>query len=215
MKCTQCFTNEATRGLLCESCVNSNRGSHAEFQQRINAASHSAYNGRQSFISESLVKFGIGGFLVLIGGLYVFGFFPKGNISSSELARATGSIDRCQFKERCMLVYMTPWCPACKATLPFVQALHRYSMSRNDLGVQLYVGGDSSENINSMIARSGLPAVADLSRKAGMQIPGRSVPRWAVIDKEGDIVSNGAGLPAINSESSSYFTQFVQNKIFD
>lgn len=108
---------------------------------------------------------------------------------------------------------MTPWCPACKATIPGVQALYRYAESHADLGVQLYVGDDTPEKINAMITNAGVSGVADLSGQASVAIPGRTVPRWAVINAEGEIISRGKRLPAMSTETHPYFQRFVKKAI--
>ncbi|MCB0340458.1 MAG: hypothetical protein KDD53_12680, partial [Bdellovibrionales bacterium] len=71
---------------------------------------------------------------------------------------------------------------------------------------------DTPEKISSMIRQLNLNAAADPKRIAGSKIPGSGVPRWAVIDENGDIVSSGAGLPSMGDDSSDRFLTYLRSK---
>ena len=123
MRCTQCGNQDATRGLLCDSCVEANR---SKFTQRLaepDTSKKPRLGSASNHNQELYVKLGIGAFAALLILAYTLGLFPKGNIATAELSQALGIQDRCNGEKRCVLFYITPWCPACKASIPFIQGI--------------------------------------------------------------------------------------------
>lgn len=128
---------------------------------------------------------------VLLGLGYLGLQWQQGNLhflkNPSKLAG-----DTCAGKKRCVVAYLAPWCPSCRAELPHTQEM--LSRSRTgDTGMKIVVGmerkpGDNAE-MGRRIASAGitLDDTTELARKWDI----RAVPAYVVLDPEGAKILDG------------------------
>ena len=99
----------------------------------------------------------------------------------------------CEGRERCVSVYMAPWCPYCKTAVPTVQSLLKKTRHGGKTGVRVIVGmghnpGDS-EKMAKGIASGGV--ILDDSTELAQKLNVRGVPAFQVLDKEGTVLIDG------------------------
>ena len=101
--------------------------------------------------------------------------------------------DTCEGRERCVSVYMAPWCPHCKTAVPKVQNMIKKAQSGGKTGVRVVIGmgqqpGDN-EKMAEAIAAKGVVIDKDteIARKLNIQ----GVPSFKVLDKEGMVLIDG------------------------
>jgi thiol-disulfide isomerase/thioredoxin len=125
--------------------------------------------------------------LVALGAvIWRFGSF--GGVSPDGLGGNT-----CEGRERCVSIYMAPWCPHCKTALPTVQNLLKLSQQGGKNGVRVVVGmgrnpGDS-EAMAKNIASHGV--LIDDTTEIAEKLNVRGVPAFQVLDKEGKLLLDG------------------------
>ena len=136
-------------------------------------------------------------FLLAIG-VGVFYFKQKADAEdrrrSAEYQRVTASAggDNCTGKSTCVVVYVTPWCPACKQIKPhLVQALER-SKTVQDSGFKVVVGQGKTPQSNEEEAMSyGAGAVTDNDGSQHRALAVESYPSFFVLDGNQKITMQG------------------------
>ena len=106
------------------------------------------------------------------------------------------AIDPCSGKQRCVLVYVAPWCPACKVAIGFIKQLREYLSRANKVGLQVVVGLDKEESLRNMAESIGGVVYIDregrMKRAAGIG----GIPSWVVWNWERKVVARTAGAPS-------------------
>lgn len=154
-------------------------------------------------------------FVAIIVGAALFSLVQTGakEVSQSTLHELNAEPgNSCRGKSRCIAVYMTPWCPTCKATVPIVQALMR-TPPDSSTGVIAVVGGDTRARIDSIRSMIGESALADYENKFAEALKVRAVPHWFVWDSNGKILRSLAVGPPNDvgsmEEQAKIFTNSV------
>ena len=80
-----------------------------------------------------------------------------------------------------------------------------------NFGVQVAIGLDSEEGLKNMASLVGLPVHFDKDRSLFTSLGGGGVPRWAVIDEGGTVLSKGSGLPR-RGELNEEFREYAKGK---
>jgi thiol-disulfide isomerase/thioredoxin len=95
----------------------------------------------------------------------------------------------CAGKQHCLVVYLAPWCGACKSILPELQTLtHRQSESPHT-GVQVIVGeGRQSEDNERMASYFGPAALVDADRSLHASLGVRYYPTMIVLGASDQIL---------------------------
>ena len=101
--------------------------------------------------------------------------------------------DTCEGRDRCVSVYMAPWCPHCKTAVPQVQKMIQKAQRGGKTGVRVIIGmghqpGDN-QKMASAIASSGV--VIDDSTEIARKLNVQGVPSFKVLDKEGMVLIDG------------------------
>ncbi|MCZ8319595.1 MAG: TlpA family protein disulfide reductase [Lysobacteraceae bacterium] len=114
---------------------------------------------------------------------------PVQNGAQRESPRMAGGV--CS-AERCLTVYLAPWCPACRRAEPMVAEL-RQVLAREGRPVMVVIGMDEPAALEAHAREFGYPVLLDvdglLKRDAGI----RGVPYFIVTDRRGQVVSRQAG----------------------
>jgi thiol-disulfide isomerase/thioredoxin len=137
----------------------------------------------------SLVLFALG----LLGWWFVPVQLPVLGLTPAR-ANAAGA-DACVGKRRCVVVFVAPWCPACKLSVGVIRAMMEHYSGPGEVGVKPVVGsGRSSVSMEEMADQLGpgtfLDPAGSIMRAAGE----KSVPHWFVVDERGFLIKKVAGL---------------------
>lgn len=127
-------------------------------------------------------------FIAVAIGVYVWKF---GGLDQRNPAGLSG--DTCEGRERCVSVYMAPWCPHCKSAVGDVQKMIAKSQRGGKTGVRVVIGmgqepGDN-ERMAKQIAAQGV--VIDDSTEIAKKLNVQGVPNFKILDKEGTVLIDG------------------------
>ncbi len=111
----------------------------------------------------------------------------------AEYDRAVASrVDPCSGKKTCVVVYMAPWCPACKQVLPAVIQLMSKTKAAKTLGAKVYVGRGETPAADEKMAREiGAGAFTDSDLQMHKKLKVGYYPAFYVMDSEGSITLDG------------------------
>jgi thiol-disulfide isomerase/thioredoxin len=99
----------------------------------------------------------------------------------------------CGGKRYCGLIYVAPWCPACKKMSPLYREFLANADRSPDYGIQLVVGaGRTPQQNDEAVASYGKGAVADQSRRVGNYLGIHSFPSYFVLDSNRTVISSGS-----------------------
>ena len=111
------------------------------------------------------------------------------------LLRADGP-DPCAHAERCVAVYLAPWCPQCRKSGALVQALRdRAAATGGRLGVKVIVGRDEPAALEQYARKLGGTVFFDDDGSFYRQLGASGVPTWVSLDAQGNILERMAGRP--------------------
>jgi len=99
----------------------------------------------------------------------------------------------CFGKERCVLVYIAPWCGACKATIPAIIRLRDQWAESPLYGLSIIVGADTPERIEETASEVGTSTFVDKDASLHKSLKVNGVPYWLVLDKERKVIKSFAG----------------------
>lgn len=125
---------------------------------------------------------------------------PGGALPKLTLPDAAGKetfVPECP-KPKCLTVYVTPWCPACRSATAFVQRLQK-DLPERGVPVRVVVGHDQEAKVRDYAAQFGPGALLDPEK---LWKPG-GVPHFFVSDEMGGVLREDAG--ADPSEDSARF----------
>ncbi len=130
--------------------------------------------------------------------------FPSGQASEEP----------CPGKERCIVVYLAPWCPICEASQPFVQALGKYLETNPHLGLSVTIGNDSVEAISASAKKVGGNIRLDPNDEFSHAASISSFPTWLVLDRDQNVLSRfSGGAPRGVTFSNSQISEFLSSKL--
>jgi thiol-disulfide isomerase/thioredoxin len=127
---------------------------------------------------------------LLLGGA-VFGVAKwkeeQANQRAFERRIASGE-DSCAGRKFCAVVYMAPWCPACKQIVPRLQRMSKKAV-KGDYGLKVVVGrGRSPEDNEQMAAQFGNFGAVDKDEKVFSDLKVSRYPSFFVLDGEGTVI---------------------------
>ena len=183
-KCYQCHEREATHGLLCADCVDFNREKKTatrDYNSIMNSTRETSVNYLTSDLRILVVFGAIISLLVFVA--YLTGVFSPRKFPSLFKAKSGAPVtDYCLLKQRCLVVYLAPWCPACKASIGLIRATQRFAENNPNLGVQLIVGMDSDYKLQNFASELGSSTFVDSSSRIQNSVSVGVVPSWFVLD---------------------------------
>jgi thiol-disulfide isomerase/thioredoxin len=94
--------------------------------------------------------------------------------------------------ERCLTVYLAPWCPSCRRAEPMVAQL-REVLTREGRPVTVVMGMDEPAALEAHARDLGYPVLLDVDGRVERDAGIRGVPYFIVTDRQGRIVSRQAG----------------------
>lgn len=95
-------------------------------------------------------------------------------------------------QEKCLVVYVAPWCPSCKSLTPMINDLVS-DLQRDGIKATVVIGKDSMKNVLDYSKRYKVPILADASGGFFSEMGAKGVPYFAVSNKHGKRVSEMSG----------------------
>ena len=102
----------------------------------------------------------------------------------------------CQDVDRCLVAYLAPWCPSCRATLPLLGNVHRAIGQSPQVELIIVISSlrrnwtDYQQMVDALPGNASIlldPKDQAWTSQIKENIPG--VPGWIVYDQEGEIMS--------------------------
>lgn len=120
---------------------------------------------------------------------------PKASLNQYKSARLVGkNVDvggACK-QEKCLLVYVAPWCPSCKSLTPMINQLVA-SVSSDGIEATVVIGNDDMNQVLDYSKRYNKAVLADASGAFFDLIGAKGVPYFAVIDSNAKRISEMSG----------------------
>ncbi|MFN0063144.1 MAG: TlpA family protein disulfide reductase [Myxococcaceae bacterium] len=116
-------------------------------------------------------------------------------------ASSQGEADPCNETPRCLVVYLSPWCPTCQKAGPLLKELRSRFHQSPKLGVKAVVGLDQASRLETYASNLGSPTFVDgddaFYKSAGLS----GVPGFLVLDPKGRVLERFSGLyPDVDSQ---------------
>ena len=96
--------------------------------------------------------------------------------------------DLCTNKKFCAMVYVAPWCPACKQMAERHRTALTKARDKKDYGFKVIVGQGRKEENEAEAAALGLGAVVDADNKWQATLHVDRFPSYYVLDQEGTVI---------------------------
>lgn len=108
-----------------------------------------------------------------------------------------GASHPCQGARRCLVVYIAPWCSACKRSMPLMNRLEERLADHPDAGMVAVMGtlGRSWEGRDRMANRIDMPLYLDTDGAFWDNSDGdlTGTPAWIAYDGAGDVIGTMNG----------------------
>lgn len=138
--------------------------------------------------------------------------FTTTTLPGSELrAYMSRSVDvsdhPCMMRSRCLVVYIAPWCAACKHTKKFVPYVREAIIDNADVGFMVVVGKgwgdfngghDMARDVGGQVYLDG---EANYWRTLRNDV--NAIPAWVVFDGAGEVIETETGSPGRHSQDSA------------
>ena len=141
--------------------------------------------------------------LYLLGIIGLLGFFFFGQPSKMPTANLQvhnedtynemdGSVGGHCSEEKCLTVYVAPWCPACKSLRPTIIDMAK-TLKDEGVDVKIIVGQDTQKATEKYATSYPFPVLLDPNGEFFKKANQRGVPFFMVSDRKGKVVSKMAG----------------------
>ena len=95
-------------------------------------------------------------------------------------------------RARCLIVYVAPWCPYCRAAQPMLRQL-REALEKDGIPMQVVVGMDKPPALEAYARALELPALLDIGGVLKQHVKIKGVPYFIVTDERGRIRQTASG----------------------
>ena len=141
--------------------------------------------------------------LIILMAIAVIGYFTLGrpdtlesevlNLQNQDAYSETSATvgGRC-YEEKCLTIYVAPWCPACRSLKPTIVSLTE-ELQAEGFDVKVVVGNDSQEATVKYAKSYPFPVYLDADSSFYKKANQRGVPFFLVTDKKGNITKKLAG----------------------
>lgn len=134
--------------------------------------------------------------LLLVGGWWWWRpvEFPlDALVPTAEASESSELSEPCAGSDRCIVAYVTPWCPACRQSGDVIHAIQERYEDRDDVRVVVVVGQDAKSKLEKMAESYGEDGWLDPDGKVWDALSPRVVPTWYVLDGHGKVIEKVAG----------------------
>lgn len=110
-------------------------------------------------------------------------------ISPTVVSKQIVSGDACSEKAMCAIVYMAPWCPACKQLQPAIISAMQALQHHPQNGIQVIMGGEKNPGDNARAASDfGPDVIIDQNGTLQTELNVTYYPTILVVNQKRDIV---------------------------
>jgi len=118
-----------------------------------------------------------------------------------------GFEDPCKNKDRCVIVFIAPWCGYCRASEPFISALRSDAAASSTFGLKIVIGSDNASALQTKARELGDNTFLDTNGLIMSAAGVRGYPSWISTDTEGTILARLGGAQTDTSDPAR--TQFL------
>ena len=97
----------------------------------------------------------------------------------------------CTF-EKCLTIYLAPWCPSCRSAHSMILELVE-DLEKSNITTNLVLGMDSPEKLSEYAQTFPFPVLLDTDRTYFEQLDGKGVPLFIVSNSNGKIIEKISG----------------------
>jgi hypothetical protein len=139
----------------------------------------------------------VAGLLVGIARICGWGPFARDHAEGlasarvSALTSAAEAGDPCAGARRCVIVYLTPWCPACKQAKPLIKQLR--SRLESGTRMKVVIGQGERSRAREMAVEIGGAVFFDPEGDYYRAMKGTGVPYWITVDARQRVLARMAG----------------------
>ena len=137
--------------------------------------------------------------LIICAIVFLVAFFlMRKPVEAPNIALAMNEAEdttSCEGADRCVTVYVAPWCSVCKRAMPTIEKIREFISDQDGVGFQIIVGKDEAAAIDSMAKLYSAGVYLDYQDEFAGAMRISSVPTWIVWDRERIIVSRISGVP--------------------
>jgi thiol-disulfide isomerase/thioredoxin len=101
--------------------------------------------------------------------------------------------DPCSGKQRCLVVYLAPWCPACKSVTPQLLQVRDHWKGSATRGIKFIVGADSDEKNRELALSIGDGAYVDQGDAYRRAMKVSHFPTLWVVDENSKVITADRG----------------------
>ena len=120
---------------------------------------------------------------------------PRVAVGEVMLATVDGKMEdaaKCSV-EKCLTVYVSPWCRVCQASTAYINELRSYLAARG-IDTRIIVGRGKPGNVRAYAPAFGPKTLLDAAGKFPIQ---GGVPNFIVTNRSGEVLKSIPGVPAI------------------
>ncbi len=117
--------------------------------------------------------------------------FPDVQLVAAE--SSDSNTDPCVGCDRCIVVYLAPWCSACRRSLDVVRQLNEMFGEDPEVGLLVFVGSAPRGDVEAMAAQIEGPVFVDPDAVLWDQLGVEGYPHWFTLDGRGQILQTVAG----------------------
>ncbi len=120
---------------------------------------------------------------------------PEGSLFSSLTPASNNRLEDmpCADRERCVVVYLAPWCPACKSVVGMVRQLEERFSQDPEIGFVIIAGRADQTMLDRYVTdvteRGYLDVGEVFWRASGVQ----GVPHWFTLNGQGEVLTDFGG----------------------
>lgn len=111
---------------------------------------------------------------------------------NARLTQQSVSVDGACESDKCLVVYVAPWCPACKSLTPMIEELSN-QLKKEGIQASIVIGKDSMDNVLEYSKHFNQEVLIDSSGRYFNEISAKGVPYFAVTNQSGKRVEEMSG----------------------
>jgi len=196
MECLRCGKPTESKA-LCAECFEQGRRLSPERLEKVReAVSSDVRREQRSAYLGPLIAIGTTIFLAVLYVLIRGPTPPKplpATIVNAVAGPAQSLADACRGSQRCLIGYITPWCPGCRGSLTFIRQAREYLPTLGHRSsMQIIVGDGPSDQLHSLAEEVGGHVFIDEDGSISRALRVGGVPAWFLVNQDGAIIDRAS-----------------------
>ncbi|MCP4325788.1 MAG: redoxin family protein [Alteromonadales bacterium] len=120
---------------------------------------------------------------------------PMGTLSvhnENALVESSDFVGGSCFSEKCLIVYVAPWCPTCNQITPTIISLVD-EIEKEGISVKVIVGKDNPKRVDAYAKKFPFPVLTDANGSYFKEAKLVGVPYFAVTNSNGEVLNDYFG----------------------